>query len=212
MKMIDGIKWLSEHIQIKTVLDVGASNGCWSNDCVKFYPESNYVLFEPQPVHNESLDLYSKKDNVTIIKKAVGDYIGTTFFDVTDPFGGAISDIDGDRMIQVPLTTIDETISELKIEGPYLLKLDTHGYEIDILEGSWKTLKNTNALVIEVYNHKICNECRMFWEICVYLSKRGFRPVYIADLVSREYDGSLWQMDIFFIRSESDCFKYNAYK
>jgi FkbM family methyltransferase len=212
MKMIDGLKWLGEHIPIKTVLDVGASNGCWSSECVKFYPESNYVLFEPQPVHNEALDLYSKKTNVTIIKKAVGDNIGVTFFDAAEPFGGALSEIDGSRMIQVPLTTIDCTIEELKIEGPYLIKLDTHGYERNILEGSFKTLKNTNALIIEVYNYEICKGSFLFWELCEYLSKRGFRPVYIVDILNREYDGSLWQMDVFFTRSEFDCFKYNAYK
>jgi len=36
--------------------------------------------------------------------------------------------------------------------GPYLIKLDTHGVEIPILNGSAQTLKDTNVLVVEVYN------------------------------------------------------------
>ena len=212
MNMIDGLKWLDDNIPINTVLDVGASNGCWSNECMDVYPYSNYILFEPQPVHNDALNLFSKRKNVTIIKKAVGDYVGTTFFDACDPFGGALSEADGVGMIQVPLTTIDETVLELKSEGSYLIKLDTHGYEKYILEGAWKTLKNTNALVIEAYNYEICKGSFLFWELCEYLSKRGFRPIYIVDILNREYDYSLWQMDIFFIRSDFDFFKYRAYK
>ena len=210
--MIDGLRWLDDNVSINTVLDVGASNGCWSRECMKFYPKSKYVLFEPQPAHNNSLDLFSKIPNTTIIKKAVSDQIGNTFFDAFEPFGGVITEVAGKGIIQVPVTTIDETISELKLEGPYLIKLDTHGYERNILEGSANTLKNTNALIIEVYNYEICKGSFLFLELCEYLFKRGFRPIYIVDILNRIYDSSLWQMDIFFIRSDSDCFKYNSYK
>ena len=110
------------------------------------------------------------------------------------------------------MTTIDNIIEETKIEGPYLIKLDTHGYERSILKGSEFTLDKTNVLVIECYNHRISDEAFLFWELCEYLSKRGFRPIYIVDILNREYDCSLWQMDIFFIRSDFDFFKYRAYK
>ena len=210
--MIDGLKWLSTNIQIKTVLDVGASNGCWSQECLKFYPESNYVLFEPQPVHSKSLDLFSKNKNISVIKKAVGLLEGHTFFNASDPFGGSLSQKNSENTIKVEVTTIDNSMEILKLESPYLIKLDTHGYEKSILDGAVNTLEKTYALIIECYNYKISDESLLFFELCEYLYHKKFRPIYIVDVLNREYDNSLWQMDMFFIKSDWKGFEYNSYK
>ena len=212
MNMIDGLKWLCDNkIDVKTVLDVGASNGQWSRDCIKFFLDSNYVLFEPQPFHFNDLIEFSKNNKVKVVYKAVGSSVGTTFFDANEPFGGSLTDHDGEKIIKVDLTTIDNTVQELKSEGPYLIKLDTHGFEMDILDGSIKTLEETNVLVIECYNYVLRGGSLLFWQICEYLFKKEFRPVHIVDNSNRKYDNSLWQMDIFFMKSSANCFKYNAY-
>lgn len=205
----------SHQFRVKTVLDVGASNGGWSKECMNFFPEANYVLFEPQPVHNDALDAFAKscKQTVILIKKAVGASEGQTFFDASDPFGGALARKDGgDNTIEVGLTTIDASVSELEIEGPYLLKLDTHGFEKSILEGAANTLEKINILIIEAYNYRISDEVFLFWELCTFLSERGFRPIDLVDVLHRQYDNSLWQMDLFFIRSNWEGFSYTSYK
>ena len=214
--MIRGLKWLSSHeFHIKTVLDVGASNGCWSIKCMDFFPEANYVLFEPQPVHSDELDSFAKscKQTVVLIKKAVGASEGQTFFDALEPFGGALAQNDKvDNTIKVGLTTIDTTASQIQLEGPVLLKLDTHGFEKRILEGAGNTLEKTNILIIEAYNYRITDEAYLFWELCAFLSDRGFRPIDLVDVTHRPYDNSLWQMDLFFIRSTWEGFNYISYK
>jgi FkbM family methyltransferase len=212
--MGNGLKWLSNNkIEVNTVIDVGASNGCWTKECLFFYPKADYILFEPQPCHSDSLDIFVKnlKQNIKVIKKAVGSSEGETFFDASEPFGGALAQSEfGNKIIKVDLTTIDSNTSDLK--GPYLIKLDTHGYERSIIEGSKNTLNQTNVLIIESYNYRISNEAFLFWELCSYLNDKGFRPIYIADILNREVDYSLWQMDIFFIRSNWEGFNYTAYK
>ena len=87
------LNWLcGNEFHIKTVLDVGASNGCWSKSCMNFFPEAQYALFEPQPVHSDALDSFVKSHkNAVIIKEAVGSSPGQTFFDASDPLGGAIA-------------------------------------------------------------------------------------------------------------------------
>lgn len=213
--MTEGLKWLcSEEFHIKTVLDVGASNGCWSKECMNVFPEANYVLFEPQPVHTDALDIFAKscKQMVIPIKKAVGASEGHIFFDISDPFGGALArNSEGDNKIKVGLTTIDASVSQLEIEGPYLLKLDTHGFEKGILEGAANTLEKTDVLIIESYNYRITDEALLFWELCAFLSERGFRPIDLVDVMHRQYDNSLWQMDLFFIRSTWEGFNYISF-
>ncbi len=213
--MSEGLRWLSDNkILIKTVLDVGASNGCWSNACMNFFPEATYVLYEPQPVHRNALDSFvmSCEQTVIPVKKAVGASEGQTLFDASDPFGGVLATKKTDSTIKVGLTTIDASISQLQLEGPYLLKLDTHGFEKSILDGASKTLDKTEILVIEAYNYRITDEALLFWELCAYLSDRGFRPIDLVDILHRQYDDSLWQMDLFFIRSTWEGFNYISYR
>lgn len=212
--MREGLKWLANQgIHINTVLDVGASNGCWSSECISFYPDAKYVLFEPQPVHSDALDDFATacKQDVFLVKKAVGASEGFTLFDATDPFAGALTEKEGDNTIKVGLTTIDDALLEINADAPYLLKLDTHGFERSILAGANGTLEKSEVLIIEAYNFRITEEAFLFWELCTYLAGKGFRPIDLVDVLHRTYDNSLWQMDLIFIRDSwkgFDCISY----
>lgn len=213
--MKGALKWLGESgIPVVTVLDVGASNSCWSDECMTFVNAENYILFEPQPVHARELEAFARKSpiNVKIVKKAVGSREGTTFFDATEPLAGALSTSAGENMIEVPITTIDSTVEEFSTNGPFLLKLDTHGYEPSILKGAEKTLNRCSVLIIEAYNFQITEEAILFWELCAFLAKKGFRCVDLVDLLHRERDSALWQMDIVFISDKWDGFNFPTYK
>ncbi len=213
--MRGGLKWLAEAgIHINTVLDVGASNGCWSAVCMDFFPAAKYVLFEPQPAHSSALDAFAStcKQDVLLVRKAVGASDGFTLFDASDPFGGALADREGGNTIRVELTTIDSALLETGAEAPYLLKLDTHGFEKSIFAGSNRTLEKCDVLIIEVYNYRITEEALLFWEMCTFLAGKGFRPVDLVDVMHRTYDNSLWQMDMIFIRDSWKGFDYISYK
>lgn len=191
---------LRDHVSVSTVLDVGASNGCWAKLCRKSFPKAKYVLFEPQPCHQESLARLASDANVTVVRKAVGATDGMTYFDASDPFGGVLVD-EPEGNIEVPLTSIDSAVSQLCLREPYLLKLDTHGVEKEILAGARRTLPKCEALIIECYNHRVTPGALLFWELCSYLQERGFRPFDLVDSMRRSRDGSLWQMDLFFVRN-----------
>jgi len=213
--MSHGLQWLSDHgFHIKTVLDVGASDGRWSRECMAFFPDAKYILFEPQPVHSDALGRFAQSCTAAVIpiRKAVGACEGHTFFDASDPLGGALASRARDHTIKVEVTTIDSSVSALHAEGPYLLKLDTHGFEKGILEGSSEVLDKAAALVIEAYNYRITEEALLFWELCAFLSGKGFRPIDLVDVMHRQRDDSLWQIDIFFIRSSWEGFNYTSYK
>jgi FkbM family methyltransferase len=197
-----------------TVLDVGASDGQWSELALQFFPNASYVLFEPQPVHASALERYLAKyaTATRVLRKAVGRTTGSTFFEVSDPFGGALAHQPGPNVIEVPIVSLDDAVAELQPKPPYLIKLDTHGYEYSILEGASESLRLANALVIEAYNHKRTNEGLFFWELCAYLYERGFRPIEVVDVGRRPRDGIFWQMDIFFARTTWSGFDFTDYE
>ena len=211
--MQKAMEWLrNNRFDIKTVIDIGASDGQWTRACMNWL-DANYVLFEPQPCHSNALDAFNEEfnGNVTIIKKAAGAKVGKTYFDITDPFGGALKNTKSIGAIEVDLTTIDETVREKGIKGPFLLKLDTHGFEVPILEGAEDLLKQCEVLIIEAYNYNIEPDSLLFWQLCEYLYKKGFRPIDMVDISHRKYDDSLWQMDLVFIKSSWSGYKHISY-
>jgi hypothetical protein len=133
-------------------------------------------------------------------------------FDQEDPYSGIITDQESENTIKVDMVPLDITLSELPVKGPYLIKLDTHGIERSILQGAAQTLEESKILIIEAYNYRITDEAFLFWELCAYLHEKGFRPIDLVDVAHRDHDGSLWQMDLIFIRSTWPGFKHVSYK
>jgi FkbM family methyltransferase len=189
---------------IGTVVDVGASNGMWSNVCEKHFPDARYLLVEAQQAHEESLKAYcATRPNVEYVISAAGDAIGTINFNDDDLFGGAASHILIDWAKKIlPMTTLDHEITKRALPGPYLLKLDTHGFEREILNGSAEALTSTNLLVIETYTFRLSQEAPLFDEMVKYMRDRGFGVIDMSEPLWRTRDNSLWQIDMFFVRAD----------
>jgi FkbM family methyltransferase len=212
--MRSSLAWLCEQsFQVNTILDVGASDGRWSRECLQFFSKATYVMYEPQPVHSEALDSFASQypSQIIPVRKAVGPAKGELLFDVSDPWGGGPARDDSAEVLRVDQTRIDISLTELELSGPFLLKLDTHGYEKSILSGSEKTLDDCEILIIEAYNYRITDETILFWELCTLLSEKGFRVIDLIDVMHRAYDQSLWQMDLVFIRDDWQGFNYVSY-
>lgn len=133
--------------RIKTVIDVGASDGSWTALCMKKFPSCQYYLVEAQPVHEISLNAFCRKHpNANFILKAAGDKRCEVYFDAARPLGGQASYSPYEQnCIKVPMTTIDHEVSANSLEPPFLLKLDTHGFEVPILKGSEKRLEKNRG-------------------------------------------------------------------
>lgn len=200
---------------ISTVIDVGASDGRWSKNLLTFYPVSEYLLVEANNTHKAGLDEFiQKSENLSYKICAAGDIDGGSYFDASDPFGGLASKNSIDsatNQITVQMRKIDTLVEERQLEPPYLIKLDTHGFEVPILEGAKNTLKETDILIIETYNFNLTKDSLLFFEMCKYCESIGFRPIDIIDPLFRPKDESFWQIDIIFIKKDNPIFLDNKY-
>lgn len=212
--MEEGFKrCLKRGLKINTVIDIGASDGRWSERLMKFYPDANYLLVEAQQGHLEGLKACKDRNpKLDFVLAAAGREEGTIYFENSNLFGGLASETPlGDNCIEVPVISMDVEINKRKLTGPYLLKLDTHGFEIPILEGAKEVIQAAGLIIIEVYNFQLTKDSLKFWEMCSYMEKLGFLPVELVDLMLRKNDGAFWQMDLFFIPSKSPVFLNNTY-
>jgi FkbM family methyltransferase len=197
---------------VNTIIDVGASTGSWSEIARKHFPRAQYLLVEANSVHEPGLREFKQRvPNSDYVLAAAGDRVGTLSFDNSDPFGGVASTTAEAGHITVAATTIDHEIAKRSLPGPFAIKLDTHGFEVPILEGAKAALRNTNLLIIEVYNFTLRPGALRFFEMCDYLQPLGFSPIDLCDPLYRPSDGAFWQCDMFFLRNDSTEFKSNDY-
>lgn len=203
----------ARRLSIGTVIDVGASNGSWTHTARQFFPNCQHLLIEAQPVHQPALREYtSLNPNTHFVLAAAGAAPGEIFFDAADPQGGqAAYTRSASHNVVLPVTTVDAEVERLGLPGPYLLKLDTHGFEAPILDGARLTLPAVNAIVMECYNFRMTPECLLFHEMCARLAGEGFRCLDLADVLHRPHDGVLWQMDLAFVRPDPAVFDYLGY-
>lgn len=205
---------LSRGLTINTVVDIGASNGMWSESVMPYFPAAKYLLIEAQDVHAGDLKNFAASHpHVDYVLKAAGEKAGTIYFDGDEPFSGqAMTERARDGLTEVPVCSIDEEVAARALPGPYLLKFDVHGFELPILRGAKETLKDTALIVMECYNFEIAPESLLFHDMCRHLHDLGFRVADMSEPLWRPHDKMLWQMDIFFVRSDRPEFRHNSYK
>lgn len=213
--MPSAIQRIAEHgIPITSIVDIGASDCKWSVDAMKTFPRAFFLAIEPLRERQDALEtLKQKHANFDYVLCVAGDKDGEQVtLEVADDLDGSTVDGTGGIPRSVPVKTVDAIVLDKAPKGPFLLKLDTHGYEIPILSGAKDTLAKTNVVIMEVYNFKITDHALRFHEMCSHMERLGFRCYDIASPMLRLHDKAFWQMDVFFARSESGIFSYSQYR
>lgn len=195
-----------------TIIDVGASDGGWSLQARRHFPDARFVLFEPLAERQPALTRLHDKHGFTVIDAAAGKARGEIAFQVDaalDGSGVVPTGTPGSRTVRVE--AIDDVVRDSRLPAPYALKLDTHGHEIPVLEGAARTLADTTLLIIEAYNFTLQPGCLRFHELCAWLEPRGFRCCDLAEPMRRPRDGVFWQADLAFARADDVVFTRNTY-
>lgn len=135
-----------------TVLDVGGNVGAYSVAVKKLARRASVYSFEPHPETFDRLRAAAERWDFVAINVGCGDYEGVLdLHDYADaPSGsahatlqrGVIEEIHRGTSVarQVAITTVDRFLSDHRISGVNLLKIDTEGYEYRVLIGARQAL------------------------------------------------------------------------
>lgn len=201
-------------VEVASVLDVGASDGSWSLAARPCWPGARYHLVEAFEHWRGKLEtLCGAEAGFSHVIAAGGATEGRIWFsnDPAAPYGGVASSEPGEGYWSVPQVSLAGEVARLGLKPPYLIKLDTHGFERPILEGAAAILPETSLVVIETYLFHIHPDAMLFHEMCAYMADRGFRVVDMSEPLWREHDQALWQVDLFFVRADRPEFLCNDY-
>lgn len=202
----------SRGLRPATVIDVGASDGIWSLRARRHFPDASYLLFEPLEEHRPALAGLHRRHGFHHIAAIAGaSQIDADLTVAADLDGSAVAAPGAANTRRVAQTTIDAAMQSHTLRGPCLLKLDTHGYEVPVLEGAEATLAQTEFLIVEAYNFTLAPGCLRFHELCAWLGARGFRCCDLADPMRRPSDGAFWQVDLAFAPANRPIFSKDRY-
>ncbi len=214
--MQSAVQRIAQHeMPIRSIIDIGASNGSWSMAAMKTFPEVSFLAIEPLTEREKALENVKQSHrNFDYVLCVAGDVDGQlATLNITDDLdGSSINGKNGSRQRKVPVKTIDAIVAEKNMRGPYLLKFDTHGYEVPILNGAKETMGETAIVIMDVYNFKFTAHTLKFHEMCLYMEQLGFSCYDIAEPMLRLYDKAFWQMDLLFCRNNSAIFSYSQYR
>ncbi|MDA9605011.1 FkbM family methyltransferase [Candidatus Pelagibacter sp.] len=200
---------------IDLVLDIGANEGQFAKDLRKNNYANEIISFEPvETVYKKLMknSLADKKWNI-YERCCLGEFDGITEINVSNySLSSSILDfsmlhtdakssatmIEKEKVKITKLDTVAETISfkDKKI----LLKIDTQGYESQILEGGDKFLKNVNIVFCELSIYEVYKGQLLFGDIIKRLEKYNFKLASIENGFSNKKTKQLLQVDAIFVK------------
>jgi FkbM family methyltransferase len=198
----------------RTIIDIGASDGRWSDMASTSWPDARYHLLEANPVFRPRLEeACRRRPGFSFTMALIGEEKSRVpcQFNLENPYQG-IDLGDGPGSVLIDTTTVDAEVHDQDLPPPYLLKFDVHGHETAILEGCPSTLPETCAIVMEVYTWRQGVRSLRFWEMCSHLEKLGFLPTDVCEPLYRPYDGRLCQVDMLFERSDAPGMSTSRYR
>jgi FkbM family methyltransferase len=201
-------------IQPSTIIDLGAAEGTWTIKAEKVWPKADFIPFEPLEERKKDLNALSNRNpKIKPVFAAAGNKKGKVHFVVSsDLDGSGVYDAEStEEGREVDITTLDHEVENLNVKPGYLIKFDTHGFELPILEGAVKTLSKTDLIIMECYGFRIAQNSLLFPEMCTHMEKLGFRLADMVDIMRRPGDQFFWQCDAFFLPTSHPFFTRNTY-
>jgi FkbM family methyltransferase len=189
------------------IFDIGANTGSWSRQVLFSYPKAYYSLFEPQDWLKSNIkDILLSNPKVKFYSVGMGKTIGEFDFTIVerdDSCNFYISQEEaekrGYKQIKVPVTTIDQFISENNIDIPELIKIDAEGLDLDVLDGGSRCFGITEVFMVEVgvVNKLFKNN---IFSMINYMDQKEYRLFEITDLNRLFNDQVLWLIELVFIK------------
>jgi len=187
-------------------VDVGASNGVFSDMIARVFPGARRILVEPlAEIYAEKNAWYFEQHpEFEIVKAALDETAGRATFHVTDDlFNSSLlnsSIMEGARAVPVEIKTLDGLARELAIEGRGLLKVDVQCAEHRVLAGGREFLDQVDGILLELSLVRFAPEAKVFDEMLGLLDSLGFRYFDECGGWRLPQDGRLVQKDVLFLR------------
>jgi FkbM family methyltransferase len=166
------------------------------------------LLFEPLPEYRAALEAVLSRVRGTYVLAAAGRVRGVASINLASNrsssslYVSADAPTEGVRQLEIPVVRIEDECRRLRLSGPYLIKLDVQGAELDALEGAIGILAQTEIIIVESSLFQFYVGAPTFSDIVEWMADKQFALYDICRGARRPRDNALAQVDLIFARAE----------
>jgi len=202
-------------IEPNTIIDIGASIGMFSKTANHFWANAKIYSFEPLNTSfkklvndvngNPNIELFNfalgDKREKTIINESSYEY-SSSILEMSDIHKTAFPYTANSTKQEIEIYTLDEIFSNKRIVTPVLLKLDVQGFELNVLKGGLRFLKNVDYILIELSFKELYKGQPLFNELYSFLSEKGFELIDVLDYSRNPNTFEMLQVDALFCKTK----------
>lgn len=195
----------------QTIIDVGAQTG--THCLYQVFPDSHHILIEPVEENEVALKQVcsnlKKAEYIIAAATSKNCYVDLSVSPNTK-YSHACqrNNQKGWTVRPVKGITVDSLCEDKKLKPPYLLKIDVDGTEVDVLQGCIKTLSLAEYVVLEATT----NAGQRIYDIINFMRNQNFHVYDIVDFLYRPEINDLWQVDVAFVKANSEAIAYKNHK
>lgn len=207
---------LLKQLDINCVIDVGANRGQYGSMLRRAGYGGRLVSFEPVSESFRFLSARAAGDcEWRVIRAALGSSAGTkdikvyaasdlsSFLDTSAEASAALLDTECVRIESVSVTTLDQVLPEATacLDEPRLfLKLDTQGWDLEVMRGATSALRHVCAVQSEISVNALYREMPSYDEALGFYRRLGFRPTGFFPVAHHKQDGTALEFDAVMVR------------
>lgn len=203
--------------KIDCVLDVGANVGQYATELRQLGYRGKIVSFEPMPSAFERLSQTSKRDPLWRVENlALGAESGrlplsinanspsSSFLTVDPQVSVGTVDLSVVGTVEVPIATLDSVFTSVTEHcNKVFLKIDTQGFERQVIEGANESLPNISLVQMELALVSNYVGETLVEDMIAIMRRQGFDPWWTVDGYRDPLRLQLFQVDVFFSQSKS---------
>lgn len=187
---------------IRTIFDIGANKGQWAKFARKTMPGARLVCFEANPAHAKDLRALGVEYFIgALTREGVKDVEFFTTDDAVGSTGGSTykektplyRDVKG---IHLQACSLADLVATNALPQPDLIKIDTQGSELDVIDGGRDVFQNAKYILIEMPVIEYNAGAPSFDCYLSTMRDLGFVPVGISEI--HNYNEIVLQIDFLF--------------
>jgi len=201
--------------QPATVIDAGVATQ--TLELYEAFPSASILLIEPLAEFEPFLQKICSTYKAQYVLAAAGQSPGSATFHVhADKVSSSLlHEVEGPSVDgaprTVPVVSLDQLTAEKNLPGPYLIKLDVQGAELQVLAGASRTLQHTEVVMLEGTLFATMIGGPQLHDLVTYMKGVGFVVYDLYPILYRPLDGALAQVDLLFVREHGPFRQSHAY-
>lgn len=194
----------------RCMVDVGANHGNWTRNALRYFPDLQVVMIEPQDWLKAGMeDLLQSNSRLHWVTAGASNQEGSlslTISERDDSSNFLLSAEDaaaqGLRQVDVPVSTVKALVEKFGLPVPDVIKIDAEGLDLKVLEGCGSLLGATDLFFVEASLLPNAKD-NSFVEILNFMRQCGYALFDVTDLNRSPNCGALCLLELAFVREGS---------